>query len=53
MAAWTLPKIVADCCEVFTTALDQRNRRYLSLPFSECCWAVVAGLVAAGGRSES
>ena len=29
MAAWTLPKIVADWCEILTTALDQRNRKYL------------------------
>lgn len=42
MAVWTLPKIVADWCEVLTTALDQRNRKYLV--------TIILGMLLGSGR---
>ncbi|MBL8818591.1 MAG: transposase [Planctomyces sp.] len=42
MAAWTLPKIVADWCEVLTTALDQRSRKYFL--------TIVLGMLLGSGR---
>lgn len=42
MAAWTLPKNIADWCEILTSVLDRRSQRYF-LP-------VILGMMLSGGR---
>ena len=42
MAAWTLPNRITDWCEILTTALDRRSRKYfLTIILGMLChWAL-------------
>ena len=42
MAAWTLPGRIADWCQILTTALDQRSRKYFL--------TIVLGMLLGSGR---
>jgi len=42
MAAWTLPKRIANWCEILTTALDRRSRKYFV--------TLILGMVLSTGR---
>ena len=42
MAAWTLPNRIADWCEILTTALDRRSRKYFL--------TIILGMLLASGR---
>jgi hypothetical protein len=42
MAAWTLPNRIADWCEILTTALDRRSRKYFL--------TIILGMLLGSGR---
>jgi hypothetical protein len=42
MAAWTLPNRIADWCQILTTALDRRSRKYFL--------TIVLGMLLGSGR---
>jgi hypothetical protein len=42
MAAWTLPRMIADWCEILSTGLDRRSRKYFV--------AIILGMLLASGR---
>jgi hypothetical protein len=42
MAAWTLPDRIADWCQILTTALDRRSRKYFL--------TIVLGMLLGSGR---
>jgi hypothetical protein len=42
MAAWTLPNRIADWCEILTTALDRRSRKYFP--------TIILGMLLGSGR---
>ena len=42
MAAWTLPDRIADWCQILTTALDQRSRKYFL--------TIILGMLLGSGR---
>ncbi|MEY3225407.1 MAG: hypothetical protein RLZZ536_26, partial [Planctomycetota bacterium] len=48
MAAWTLPAMIAEWCEILSSVLDRRSGKYFSRSFWECCWDVAAERCPAG-----
>lgn len=42
MDAWTLPRMIAHWCEILTTALDHRSRKYLV--------TIIPGMLLRSGR---
>ena len=42
MAAWTLPNRITDWCEILTTALDRRSRKYFL--------TIILGMLLGSGR---